>query len=187
MSNTVSKNANTELSNVFVVEKTGTIKVIPCDKFIEEDLYKKCGFRKSDGFENIAEWGVNGWKVVVYGRTKGKSGQENVYEFPPPIDNTMLYGNVGILCYDKHGKMSGTESTWNMLYEELFGGFDNVDDTSGESEEDKLENVPQEYKTKSGYLKDDFVVESSTSDSDDSGTLMEIDYVFTDDESIESE
>ena len=85
--------------------------------------------------------------------------------------------------------MTAEESTWNMIYEELFGGFENLDDTAeaDEAEEDELENIPQEYKTKTGYLKDGFVVDTSTSDSDDNGVLMEQEYIFTDDESDSNE
>lgn len=184
-----SNNMGSSGSNIIVVEKTGNVKLLTFDKFSEADLYKKCGFRKSEGFDNVAEWTVKGWRVMVYARTEGKPGQENNYDFPPPIDTTLFFGNVGVLCYDKDGKLTAEESTWNMIYEELFGGFENLDDTAeaDEAEEDELENIPQEYKTKTGYLKDGFVVDTSTSDSDDNGVLMEQEYIFTDDEDDSNE
>ena len=48
----------------------------------------------------------------------------------------------------------------------LFGGFDNLADTmkEDEEEEDELKNVPKKYKTKEGFLKDDFVVDSDDDD-----------------------
>ncbi len=56
---------------------------------------------------------------------------------------------------------------WESFYEELFGGFENLADTVKEDEEEKdeLETVPKELKTKSGYLKDGFVVEDNISES----------------------
>jgi hypothetical protein len=167
------------MSNIIVIEKNGDIKVQRFEKFKECDLYKKCGFRKSEGFTNVAEWTVKGWRIMVYARTQGKSGQENNYDFPPPIDTTLFFGNVGVLCYDKDGKLSADESTWNKLYEELFGGFENLDDTAQEDEEedDELDDVSDEDKTKTGYLKDGFVI-----DTDSDSVLMEQEYVFTDDE-----
>lgn len=187
MSNMVSK--NTKPSNIIVIEKTGAIKLQTFDKFNETDLYKKCGFRKSEGFNNVTEWKVKGWRVVVYARTEGKAGQENNYDFPPPIDTTLFYGSVGVLCYDKDGKLTVTEKIWNMLYEELFGGFEDLADTAeaDNAEEDELKDISQEYKTKAGYLKDGFVVDSSTSESDDNSVLMEQEYVFTDDENSDTE
>jgi hypothetical protein len=52
---------------------------------------------------------------------------------------------------------------WNKIYEKLFGGFEDLVATAkeDEEEEDELENVPKEKKTKHGYLKDGFVVDSS--------------------------
>ena len=164
------------MSNIIVIEKQGVVNIHKFDKFSVTDLYKKCGYRKSDGFDNVAEWSVKGWKVLVYARTQGKAGQENNYEFPPPIDTTLFFGNVGVLCYDKDGRLSVDESTWKKLYEELFGGFENLDDEE-EEEEDELDDVPDENKTNTGYLKDGFVV-----DTDSDSVLMEQEYVFSDDE-----
>ena len=51
---------------------------------------------------------------------------------------------------------------WNKLYEKLFGGFEDLSATCAEDEEeiDELELVPEEKKTKHGYLKDGFVVDT---------------------------
>ena len=52
---------------------------------------------------------------------------------------------------------------WNKIYEKLFGGFEDLASTAveDEEEEDELVNIPKEKKTKNGYLKDGFVVDSS--------------------------
>ena len=51
----------------------------------------------------------------------------------------------------------------DKLYEKLFGGFEDLSATAEEDENeiDELANVPKEKKTKQGYLKDGFVVDSS--------------------------
>ena len=48
------------------------------------------------------------------------------------------------------------------MYEKLFGGFEDLTTTAleDENEEDELEKVPKDKKTKHGYLKDGFVVDS---------------------------
>ena len=53
---------------------------------------------------------------------------------------------------------------WNKIYEKLFGGFEDLVATAAEDEEeeDELAKVPKEKKTKHGYLKDGFVVDSSS-------------------------
>ena len=54
--------------------------------------------------------------------------------------------------------------TWEKVYENLFGGFDDVG-SNDDYESDELENVPEEELTKKGkYLKDGFVVEDEEED-----------------------
>jgi hypothetical protein len=57
----------------------------------------------------------------------------------------------------------------------LFGGFEDLAATAkeDEEEEDELANVPKEKKTKQGYLKDGFVVDSSDGDEEQSGSGTE--------------
>jgi len=58
---------------------------------------------------------------------------------------------------------------WDKIYEKLFGGFEDLAATCAEDEEeeDELANVPAEKKTKDGYLKDGFVVDSDGEEDDD--------------------
>jgi hypothetical protein len=53
---------------------------------------------------------------------------------------------------------------WSKIYEKLFGGFEDLAQTAEEddAEEDELDAVPDIKKTKNGYLKDGFVVDSSS-------------------------
>ena len=47
---------------------------------------------------------------------------------------------------------------WNQVYETLFGGFEDIDESSEERSMDSEIYSDEDY-TKEGYLKDDFVVE----------------------------
>jgi hypothetical protein len=62
-----------------------------------------------------------------------------------------------------------TIALWDKIYEKLFGGFEDLSATAkeDEEEEDELQNVPSNKKTKDGYLKDGFVVDSSDGDDED--------------------
>jgi hypothetical protein len=65
---------------------------------------------------------------------------------------------------------------WNKIYEKLFGGFEDLAVTCAEDEEeeDELENVPKNMKTKKGgYLKDGFVVDSSDAEEEATGSETE--------------
>jgi hypothetical protein len=164
--------------SVVIVEKTGSLKSLTVKDYKEEELYKKCGFKKQEGFEKQTEWGVKleGKKYVaaVYAKTEGKANTENKYDFPPPIDTVLFFGNCAITCSIKKDDgsvelMCLSLELWNKIYEKLFGGFEDLVATAqeDEEEEDELDNIPASKKTKNGYLKDGFVVDSDSSEKDD--------------------
>lgn len=168
--------------SVVIVDKNGTLKVTTVKDYKEDELYKKCGFKKSEGFSKQTEWSVKldgtKYKVSLFAKSEGKANTENKYDFPPPVDTILYFGSCALV--GKTSNSDGTESylslsidLWNKIYEKLFGGFENLDATCAEDEEeeDELADVPAEKKTKQGYLKDGFVVDSdddSDSDSDSS-------------------
>ena len=88
--------------SIIIVEKEGTLKTLSIKDFKLEELYKKCGFKKPDGFTKQAEWGtkLNGIKYItaVYAKSEGKANTENKYDFPPPIDNKLFFGNCVIVA-----------------------------------------------------------------------------------------
>jgi hypothetical protein len=143
--------------------------------FKEEELFKKCGFKKAEDFLKQTEWNVkyDGKKyyIQVFAKADGRANSENKYDFPPPIDTKLFYGCCAIVGYLKNS--DGTKlytnlsiPLWEKIYEKLFGGFEDLAATAieDENEEDELANVPKEKKTKQGYLKDGFVVDSSDAD-----------------------
>lgn len=169
---------------IVIVEKTGDLKTLSIKDFKVEDLYKKCGFKKGDDFLKQVEWSAkyDGKKyfVEVYAKTEGRANSENKYDFPPPIDTKLFFGSCAILTYVKQndGSKLYTDLSlqlWNKIYEKLFGGFENLAATAAEdeAEEDELANVPKEKKTKQGYLKDGFVVDSSDTEENVSGSGSE--------------
>ena len=86
------------MTQILKVEKTGDIKL---DKVSDiSELYKKCGFRKNDGFEHIHTWERtvknNIINIELWGRTTGKSTIKNRYEFPQPFNKT-VYGNCVLI------------------------------------------------------------------------------------------
>jgi len=162
----------TQSLDIIIVERLGSLKVHSIKEFKQEELYKKCGFKKSEGFNKETEWSVkfDGKKycIQVFAKTDGRANSENKYDFPPPIDIKLFYGSCAIVGQIK--KEDGTTvytnltlALWNKIYDKLFGGFEDLAATAkeDEEEEDELANVPKEKKTKQGYLKDGFVVDSS--------------------------
>ena len=163
--------------NVIIVEKNGNLKSLAIKDFKEEELFKKCGFKKEDGFVKQVDWNVkynsNKYIVSVYAKSEGRANLENKYDFPPPIDTKLFFGNCVIVakikCDTNTNYTNLTLEMWEKMYEKLFGGFEDLGVTAVEDEEeiDELADVPKDKKTKQGYLKDGFVVDSDGEDESD--------------------
>ena len=159
---------------VLLVDKTGAIKPLNIQEYKEDELYKKCGFKKPDYFSKQHEWTVKvdkkKYMVSVFAKTEGKANTENKYDFPPPIDTTLFFGSCVIVCKlasgDNISNVVLTVELWDKIYEKLFGGFEDLATTcvDDDLEEDELSGVPANKKTKDGYLKDGFVVDSESGD-----------------------
>ena len=81
---------------IIIVDKSSNLKVLNVKEYDESELFKKCGFKKADGFKKHVEWpGINisgkKYYISVYGKDDGKANFENKYDFPPPIDNKLFF------------------------------------------------------------------------------------------------
>lgn len=156
------------------IDKTGTIKEVSKKNLTRETLYKYSGFKKPDGFERRTTWDVsvegNRHIIELWGRDFGKAGTENKYDFPPPCDTALYFGTCALIKVSQENDeiKDFDGDTWLKIYEKLFGGFEDLGCEDSEESEDELENVPSEYKTKNGYLKDGFVVDSGSDKNNDS-------------------
>jgi hypothetical protein len=150
---------------IIVIDKTGKVKETNLKEYNKNDLYKKANFKSAEGFLPQHKWEVecNHTKhnIVVYAKKNGKAGQENKYEFPPPIDSILFFGGCVLISED----VSDTNkiinlrvSDWNSIYENLMGGFEDLEEDDEEDDEDKEPNE---------YVCDDFVVEDDDIDYDD--------------------
>jgi hypothetical protein len=174
----MSKSNNT---NIILIDKFGKMKTLQVNTkdFKKEDLYKKCGFKKDTDFSKQTEWKITvekqKYRISVYAKTDGRANTENKYDFPPPIDNALFFGTCAVISEIKDSqtnvyKLSNLSiDLWEKIYEKLFGGFENLNNTAidDENEEDELANVKSDKKTKQGYLKDGFVVDDMGDDDGD--------------------
>ena len=178
------------MTDVVVVEKSGNLKSVNVKTLKKDELYKIAGFKvnKNDDFKLHHKFAVEDSKLIVcvYGKTNGRANQENKYDFPPPIDNTLFFGNVLLIMKKGDKFVSMTTSKWKTIYEELFGGFEEIG--SEDSEEDEEDEEDEELpRTSTGYVKDDFVVddeEDEEDELDDSDDEDEFEEIEEDDEEI---
>ena len=179
-----------ETTSVVIVSKTGKLteadivtNTVTGIQELTEILSKKCDNKKSTGFSCYHTWRVRNKNnrfgfgndlatsvkyvyVDLWAKTDGRAGQENKYELPPPIDEIIFFGNIALVArVDKEVACDLTVKRWNMIYEKLFGGFEDLSKTAQEDEKeiDELESIPASKKTKNGYLKDGFIVDDEDS------------------------
>ena len=184
--------------DIIIVERLGSLKLLSIKDFKQEELFKKCGFKKAEDFNKQTEWTLkyDGKKyfIQVFAKSEGRANSENKYDFPPPIDTKLFYGSCAIVGQVK--KDDGSKcyvnlslALWNKIYEKLFGGFEDLAATAkeDEEEEDELANVPKEKKTKHGYLKDGFVVDSSDTEENSPSVSESDDEDLQDDADDENE
>jgi len=165
----------------------------------ESALYKRCGFKKPDGFRVHCTWVLpcedSTIFVKVFLKREGRAGSENKSELPPPVDTTLFFGNIAIVAF-----MGATVETaqptplsvqrLDSLFELLVGGTEDLggaaadkadaaeDLMAGDDDVDAL--LPR---TQEGYAKDGFVVDDdedsnavdSGDDDDDSSEGHELD------------
>lgn len=169
------KQSQTQSLSVIIVDKSGTIKSLNVKDYKEDELFKKAGFKKADGFIKHTIWPVKidgtKYNVAMYGKLDGKANMENKYDFPPPIDTKLFFGACVLIATTTTSSKEPifcnlSVELWEKMYEKLFGGFENLALTAAEDddEEDELVAIPASKKTKKGgYLKDGFVVDTESS------------------------
>lgn len=145
------------MTHIVVVESNGTLKDV---NIKETDMNKKYGLKNSDAKHSwTVSLGNKVYDITLYGKLTGRAGQENKYEFPPPVDTDLYFGK----CVLVNGTGDLTVAEWNRVYENLYGGFDDVGTNDSDSEEEDMDDV---VLTKTGYMKDDFVVDDEDAEED---------------------
>ena len=153
-------------ANCILVSKSGALKDIHLTnaEYSQQHYNKLCGtpptYLKS--FTHHATWVIKKFDISIelWGRTNGRAGQENKYEFPPPVDNHLFFGDCLLVSMDAEPL---TSAIWKKVHAHLFGGFKDLTNPTIEKydndEIDELETVPSKKKTRDGYLKDGFIVD----------------------------
>lgn len=153
------------MPTILIIEKNGTIKESNVKALEESTLYKKAGFKTDDGFKSYTTWDIEvnstKYSISLYGKTTGRANQENKYELPPPLDNTLFFGSCILVNKENDTFKSISEKEWDAVYEALYGGFEDIGDEDSE-EEDMEDEYDDLEKTKSGYAKDGFIVDDDT-------------------------
>ena len=162
-----------KMPSILIVEKLGSIKTLSIKTYSESELYKKAGLKSPDGFKCQTTWQLeidnSKYYISLYAKTTGRANQENKYEFPPPVDKALYFGNC-ILVNTVNGMPTDfSVKEWEEIYEALYGGFEDLGDEDSDDDEDEDDelNEPGAKLSKAGYLKDGFIVDEDEIDDDE--------------------
>jgi hypothetical protein len=161
------------MTSIIIVETNGSLKQTKVKDISYDTLYKKCGFKVPTEFDKRTTWNktINNEQIIIelWAKENGKANNENKFDFPPPIDKTLFFGNCALVRINPNNEIIDLDTPiWNKMYEKLFGGFhDLVNEEDDELSEDELKTIDKKYKTKHGYLKDGFIVDSGENSNDE--------------------
>lgn len=157
------------MTKIIIVDKNKNKKETKLREFSLTELYKKANLKNSKNFIKQHTWKVSDKFVSLFATNSGRANNENGYELPPPIDSELFFGKIIIVKHfneeiNDDNVEDLTLDEWEKIYEKLFGGFEDLGDEDSFSDE---EIIPEKYKTKEGYSKEDgFIVDSGEEDSD---------------------
>jgi len=164
------------MPNILLVEKNGSIQEKTIKDCSSSDLYKKANLKSGEDFACHTTWKITQkektYYVSLYGKLTGRAGQENKYEFPPPVDKLLFFGTCLLLnrkSADSETIENLSAQEWACIYEELYGGFEEIgeEDSEAEAEAEKTDEYNEIPKTKAGYAKDGFVVDDDESEEEE--------------------
>jgi len=189
--------ASLETTQIIIVAKTGKLtetdivtNTVTSIEELKDILSTACDNKKSTTFSCYHTWRFRNRNnrfglseeehetkyiyIDLWAKTDGHAGQENKYELPPPVDEIIFFGNMALVArLNKEVACNLSAKKWKLVYEKLFGGFEDLATTAqaDENEVDELALIPDSKKTKNGYLKDGFVVDDDETSSGSSGVI----------------
>jgi len=137
----------TDTKQVILIDKSSTVKEIQVSADLN-DLYKKAGFKTTEGFQEQFVWEViweeQKYTVSLYAKKTGRI-PKNTYGFPPPLEDTVFYGNCILVC----AEMDLPVKTWDNLFEVIYEKYDDDegmedDDDVNDEDEDEEEALEEE-------------------------------------------
>ena len=114
--NTSNENSNISKKRILLGQLTNSVKdlkehEIKENAICEEELCRKCKFKKIDGYIKRTEWeylskcsssssSSSDNKIIIelWAKDDGLANYENKYEFPPPVDNELFFGACALIA-----------------------------------------------------------------------------------------
>jgi hypothetical protein len=129
-------------------------------------LYKKAGFKTAEGFQEQFVWEVSldeeKYTIQLFAKKTGRL-QKNAYNFPPPIEESVFYGNCLLVCTERNL----TAKLWDSLFESIYEKYDNDELDDDEDTEELLDDQD------SVVAEDDISEEEEVDEADEEGPILQ--------------
>ena len=100
-------------------------------------------FKKKTEVDMIGTYIYKDLTLFLFGYTKGKAGNENKHELPPPHDATLVFGDIVITASKDPNSFTTPVpfkvEDYEQFYSKAFGGFDDIDEDEDDDEDDEYE------------------------------------------------
>jgi hypothetical protein len=118
---------------IIVIDKNGIMKQQNVKHLTQDTIYKKCGLRNAIGFHRRHVWYIHTMEVdtvEVWSCDTVKSGQDNKYELPAPLETKVYYGSMALISVQSDGTFGNLSlNTWTQIYENLLEDGSNHEDS----------------------------------------------------------
>jgi hypothetical protein len=101
---------------ILIINKNGEITQKNVKSY--DNLYSVCNYRNNNNFEVLHVWNN---EIYLYGKKTGRSGYENSYAFPLPINNEQYYGTLCIVKQIRGEYVPITLTEWTRIYNKMMG------------------------------------------------------------------
>jgi hypothetical protein len=159
-----------------VLQAKGTTRnaTLPAERTEVLDCDAACSIlRRATAPELIGTFKWGAMTVYLFGYKTGKAGTENKHELPPPHDTVLLFGEA-LLCATQAGALVSFDANmFKNFYNELNGGFDDLDDEE-EDDADDDEEEDEEEEEEAAAEEDEEVVEEVPEDEEEEAPPVRI-------------
>jgi len=118
---------------IIVIDKNGIMKQQNVKHLTQDTIYKKCGLRNSNGFHRRHVWYIHTMDVdtvELWSCDTVKSGQDNKYELPAPLETKVYYGSMALISVQSDGTFGNLSlNAWTQIYENLLEDGSNHEDS----------------------------------------------------------
>tara|TARA_B110000971_G_scaffold131726_1_gene134824 strand:- start:24 stop:719 length:696 start_codon:yes stop_codon:yes gene_type:complete len=111
-------------------------------KLFPKNIKKSFGL---DGISRECDFNHDGRTISIFAFTNGTPGNENKYELPPPIDQTLYFGCLVIIAHNDNKIVTITQEMFDKFYDKSFEGFVNLGDEDTWSEEEEENSDDREF------------------------------------------